>query len=207
MRNFIADTVDWFEDKFGAFGGLLVWLIGIPLWVVGSTLIMVAWASTIGLSNNDGGSHSAPVIAVMTVTMVGWPYLLVLIQNIVGFVLDQVADAKHRKLQLEKAEIERLEKEKLKAAMRANANQVRAKIKELENMLQKGFESELLSNIEEAKRAYPRLIETVKNEEAFLVGLSKRHPNIAGFVQTRSKGDSKKSDVAKLGKFLEKLEA
>jgi hypothetical protein len=143
--------------------------------------------------------------AIWAVTMF-WPVLLVLILNIVGYLVDQVADAKNRKLEREQAEAERLEKAQLKAVMQSNASLIRAKIKEVEEMLLKQFEAELQSNIEEAKRAYPTLIETVKSEEAFLAQLSRRHPNIAGFVQTRSQGDSKKSDVAKLGSFLSKLE-
>ena len=91
----------------------------------------------------------------------------------------------------------------LARSMQQNAERVREKMLEVEMAYQTAFDDELASNIASARQAYPSLMETVKDEEAFLKEISFRHPNISGFVATRTVGDSKNSAVAKLGRFLD----
>lgn len=191
---------DWLRLLLGA----VAILAAIAVWIVGY-LFLRAWLDELlEYEWMDSWLYWAVLL---------WPLSFVVLACIVGFlcllILETVRayraseEAARQEEERRKAMMVRIE---LRAFRRRNVERVRNKVVELDMALQSEFEAELARNIESARDEYQFLIKTVEAEEASLRDISDRHPNISGFLQTRSIGDSKASSVANLGRFLEQVE-
>jgi hypothetical protein len=136
-----------------------------------------------------------------------WPAVVLVVPPLLYWLIATLWGLYQRSGEKRRAEERAQVADALRAFRQRNLQRVIKKTLEVEVALKRAFDAELADNIATARREYPRLMKTVENEEAFLKSLGVRHPNISGFVQTRSIGDSEKSSVAKLGEFLDQLSA
>ena len=125
-------------------------------------------------------------------------------EQLTNKILEFYQTRKNRKAREEQAIIDAKRKLEEKERNKKNALLVREEIKDAEKKLALAHDQTVAKNIEKAKKRYPKLRKTLEDEVAFLKDLSARHPNIAGFIETRSTSDLRKSPIVRLGRFLEK---